>query len=163
MNDQIRITPIRLIDETGAQVGITPTADAMGRARELGIDLVEISPNERPPVCKLMDYGKYKYDQKKKKRQQQKHNHETQLKEIRLRPKTDTHDRDVKLKRAKTFLEKGDKVQFTMMFRGRENAHREIGLKIFKEICNDFEELAKVEQAPKVLGRRMTIVLAPLK
>lgn len=163
MNEQIRITPVRLINENGEQVGITPTADALARARELGIDLVEISPNERPPVCKIMDYGKFKYNQKKKQREQHKKSHETQLKEVRLRPKTDTHDRDVKLKRARNFLEKGDKVQFTMMFRGRENAHREIGLEIFQEICVVFEELAKMEQAPKVMGRRMTMVLAPLK
>lgn len=135
----------------------------MARARELDIDLVEISPNERPPVCKLMDFGKFKYSQKKKQRQQHKQAHETQLKEIRLRPKTDTHDRDVKMRKARQFLEEGDKVQFTMMFRGRENAHREIGLGIFNAICKDFEELARVEQSPKVLGRRMTMVLTPGK
>lgn len=140
-----------------------PTAEALARARELDIDLVEISPNERPPVCKLMDFGKFKYSQKKKQRQQHKQAHETQLKEIRLRPKTDTHDRDVKLKKAREFLDEGDKVQFTMMFRGRENAHREIGLEIFNVICKDFEEVAKVEQAPRVLGRRMTMVLTPTK
>ncbi len=163
MNEQIRISPVRLITEEGEQVGIVPTNEALARARDVGVDLVEISPNERPPVCKIMDYGKFKYNQKKKQRQQSKNSHETQLKEIRLRPKTDTHDRDTKLKKAQHFLESGDKVQFTMMFRGRENAHREIGLEILRGIFNGFEEIAKMEQPPKVLGRRMTMVLAPVK
>jgi translation initiation factor IF-3 len=163
MNDRIRISPVRLIDQDGEQVGVVSTNEALARARESGLDLVEISPNERPPVCKIMDYGKFKYTRKKQQRQQLKHGHESQLKEIRMRPKTDTHDREVKLKRAKEFFEKGDKVQFTMLFRGRENAHREIGLEIFERICSQFEEMAKVETPPKVMGRRMTMVLAPLK
>ena len=163
MNEQIRISPIRVIDENGEQLGVIPTADALGRAREAGLDLVEVAPNERPPVCKIMDFGKFKYNQKKKQRAQHKHSHEIQIKEIRLRPKTDEHDRGIKLNKAKDFLEKGDKVQFTMIFRGRENAHREIGLEIFQGICSDFEELAKVETPPRVMGRRMTMTLVPLK
>lgn len=163
MNERIRISPIRVIDEAGQQLGIVPTAEALQRAKEVGLDLVEVAPNERPPVCKIMDYGKFKYNQKKQQRQQHKHSHEIHLKEIRLRPKIDKHDRETKLNHARGFLEKGDKVQFTMLFRGRENAHRDIGLAIFGEICQMFGEIAKVEQPPKSLGRRMTMVLAPVK
>ncbi len=163
MNERIRITPVRVIDENGEQLGIIPTFQALTRARDLGLDLVEISPSEKPPVCKIMDYGKFKYNRKKKQRLQHKHTHEIQIKEVRLRPKIDKHDRDIKLNRARGFLEQGDKVQFTMMFRGRENAHREIGRDIFTEIVAMFEDIAKVEQATKALGRRMTMVLSPDK
>jgi len=135
----------------------------MEKAREAGLDLVEVAPNEQPPVCKIMDYGKFKYNQKKQLRQQHKHSHEIHIKEIRLRPKIDKHDRDVKLNRAQSFLEKGDKVQFTMLFRGRENIHREIGIAMFEEISQRFEEIAKIEQPPKSLGRRMIMVLTPIK
>ena len=154
---------MRLIDVNGEQLGVVPTPEALARARDLGLDLVEVSPNEKPAASTILDYGKFKYNQKKKQRQQHKHSHEIQIKEIRLRPKTDPHDRDIKLNRARDFLEKGDKVQFTMIFRGRENAHREIGLNIFKGIIEQFEALAKVEQIPKTMGRRMTMVLTPLK
>ena len=163
MNERIRISPVRVIDEGGEQLGILPTAEALDRARQVGLDLVEVSPTERPPVCKIMDYGKFKYNQKKKQRQQHKHSHETQIKEVRFRPKIDKNDREVKMKRARGFLEKGDKVQFTMLFRGRENAHRDIGRDIFAEIVEEFVEIAKMEQFPKLAGRRMTMVLAPTK
>ncbi len=163
MNDRIRISPVRVIDQDGEQLGIIPTAEALDRAREAGLDLVEVSPTEKPPVCKIMDYGRFKYNQKKKQRLQHKHSHEVQIKEVRLRPKIDKHDRDIKLNRARGFLEQGDKVQFTMMFRGRENAHREIGRDIFTEIVAMFEEIAKLEQPFKLAGRRMTMVLAPTK
>ena len=163
MNDRIRISPVRVIDQDGEQLGIIPTAEALERAREAGLDLVEVSPTEKPPVCKIMDYGKFKYNQKKKQRQQHKHSHEVQIKEVRLRPKIDKHDRDIKLNRARAFLEQGDKVQFTMMFRGRENVHREIGRDIFTEIVTMFEEIAKLEQPFKLAGRRLTMVLAPTK
>lgn len=163
MNDRIRISPVRVIDQDGEQLGIIPTAEALERAREAGLDLVEVSPTEKPPVCKIMDYGRFKYNQKKKLRQQHKHSHEVQIKEVRLRPKIDKHDRDIKLNRARGFLEQGDKVQFTMMFRGRENAHREIGRDIFTEIVAMFEEIAKLEQPFKLAGKRMTMVLAPTK
>ncbi len=163
MNERIRVSPVRVIAEDGEQLGILPTDEALKRARDSGMDLVEVSPNERPPVCKIMDFGKFKYNQKKKQRQQHKHSHEIAIKEIRLRPKIDKHDRDFKLKHAQEFLEKGDKVQFTMLFRGRENVHRDIGVEIFDEIVAMFGEIAKVEQPAKAAGRRMTIVLAPVK
>ena len=159
----IRISPVRVIDENGEQLGILPIAEALSRAQEVGLDLVEVAPTEKPPVCKIMDFGKFKYSQKKKQQQQHKHSHEIQIKEIRLRPKIDKHDRDVKLKRAHGFLEKGDKVQFTMLFRGRENVHKDIGLQMFEEIRGLFADIAKVEQPAKSMGRRMTMVLAPNK
>lgn len=141
-------------------IGVVPTAEALRMAREAGLDLVEISPTERPPVCKIMDFGKHKYDQSKK--QKQKH-HEQRIKEVRLRPKTDEHDREIKLKRARGFLEHGDRVQFTMLFRGRERFRQDVGLGIFNEIVQALEDIAKVDRAAKAMGRRMTMVLAPLK
>ena len=141
-------------------LGVMPTNEAMRLARDAGMDLVEVSPNERPPVCRIMDYGKHKYNQAKKLKQR---HHEQKIKEVRLRPKTDLHDREIKLKRAQGFLEQGDRVQFTMLFRGRERFHREVGLGIFNEIVKTFEQIAKVDRPARALGRRMTMVLAPLK
>ncbi len=138
-----------------------PTDQALAMARELGIDLVEISPTERPPVCRLMDYGKYKYETKKKQKQRQ--SHEVSLKELRLRPKTDVHDKLIKMKQAQGFLEHGSKVQFTMLFRGRERFHQEMGLETFRSICQELAQTAKVERPPKMEGRRMTMVLSPVK
>ncbi len=139
---------------------MVPTEDAFRMARDAGLDLVEVSPNERPPVCKIMDYGKHKYLQSK--RSKQKH-HEQRIKEVRLRPKTDPHDKEIKLRRARTFLEEGHRVQFTMRFRGRERFHREIGLQTLAEIAELLEEIAKIERPAKVMGPRMTMVMAPVK
>ena len=160
-NEQIRISPVRLIDEHGEQVGIVETYEALDRAREAGLDLVEMAPNARPPVCRIMDYGKWKYSQKKK---HKKHTHEQQLKEVRMRPKTDSHDRMIKLNRARRFFKKGDKVQFTMQFRGRERFHREIAYEIFDGVVKELgEDRVKMEQRPNMEGRRMTMVLSPVK
>ncbi len=141
-------------------LGLVPTDQATKMAREVGMDLVEVSPNERPPVCKIMDYGKHKYLQSKK--QKQKH-HERRTKEVRLRPKTDPHDKQIKMNRAKSFLEHGDPVQFTMMFRGRERFHAEAGYEAFNDILAMLGESAKIEQPPRLQGRRLTMVLAPAK
>lgn len=141
-------------------LGVISTDEAMRRARDVGMDLVEISPNERPPVCKLMDFGKHKYLQSKK--HKQKH-HEQKLKEVRIRPKTDPHDREIKMEKARHFLEHGDKVQFTMMFKGRERFHQDIGNESFQEIITALADVGKVEQFPKMLGRRMTMLLVPTK
>lgn len=159
-NEQIRISPIRLIDDSGEMRGVVSTDDALRMARDAGVDLVEVSPNERPPVCKLMDYGKHKYMQSKKLKQK---HHERKTKEVRLRPKTDPHDRDIKMKRALRFLEEGDRVQFTMMFRGRERFHADVGYDAFNAIVKSLGELVKVERPPRLFGRRMTMVLAPSK
>src|SRR5438477_2449740 len=156
-NEQIRISPVRLIDESGTIIGEVSTNIAMERAREAGMDLVEVDPNSRPPVCKIMDYGKFKYRESKKK---QKH-HEQKLKEVRLRPKTDPHDRSIKVNHAKEFLAKGDKVQFTMVFKGRERAHPQMAMEIFNAILADLEGVAKVERPAKLEGRRMTMVVMP--
>ncbi len=158
-NEQIRISPVRLIDDQNNQMGVLPTFEALKLAREAGLDLVEVAPMDRPPVCRIMDYGKWKYAQKKKK---QKH-HEQQLKEVRLRPKTDTHDRDVKIKHAVEFLQDGDKVQFTMKFRGRERSHREIGYETFRDILDFFGPTVKIERPPSMEGRDMVMIVSPIK
>lgn len=150
-----------MIDHEGNQRGVVPTAEAQGMAREAGLDLVEVSPNERPPVCRIMDYGKHKYDQKK--RQKQQHHHENVMKEIRLRPKTDDHDRKIKIDKASEFVKAGHKVQFTMLFRGRERAHQDLAMLSFNEILVFFGEAVKVERPVKMEGRRMTMVVAPAK
>lgn len=146
-NEQIRLTPIRLIDEEGGQRGVVATDEALRMAREAGLDLVEVQPTVRPPVCKIMDYGKHKYEISKKLKQK---HHERKLKEVRMRPKTDPHDKDIKMRKARDFLVHGDRVQFTMMFRGRERFHQDMGLEIFNEIVQDLTEVAKVETPPEV-------------
>jgi translation initiation factor IF-3 len=135
------------------------TDDALQRARSAGMDLVEVAPNERPPVCRIMDYGKFKYSQKRKK---QRHR-EQRLKEIRLHPDIGDHDREIKLKQAIAFLEKGDKVQFTMIFRGRERHHKEIGFEMYNAILEQLGDTVKVERPPRSEGQRMIMVIAPVK
>ncbi|HUX16186.1 MAG TPA: translation initiation factor IF-3 [Phycisphaerae bacterium] len=162
-NEQIRISPIRLIDDNDNQVGIIETAEAIRRARESGMDLVEVAPTERPPVCRIMDYGKWKYRQRKREQKARQHHHTQQLKEVRLRPKTDTHDRDYKVKHAREFLEEGDRVQFTIQFRGREMAHQDLGYQRMMEIAAGLDEISKIDVPPKMSGRRMTMVLLPRK
>lgn len=158
-NEQIRISPVRLIGEDNEQLGIVSNQEAMQIAREAGVDLVEVAPNVRPPVCRLMNYGRWKYTQKKNVRK----HHEQQLKEVRLRPKTDTNDREIKIRRAIKFLRHGHKVQFTMVFRGREQSHREIGYRIFQLIVELLGHRVKVERAPSMEGRHMVMILSPIK
>lgn len=163
INERIRISPVRLIDENNQQLGVVPTVEALERAREAELDLVEVSPTSTPPVCRIMDYGKYLYEQKRKIKQNMKKQHTVTLKEIRLRPKIDDHDRDIKVQRAIGFLEKGHKVQITMMFRGREMMHQNLGKEIMDEIVEQLQDKAKPERPPMLLGRRMNIVMVPLK
>jgi translation initiation factor IF-3 len=158
-NEQIRITPVRVIGENNEQLGVLPTYEAMKMARESGLDLVEVAPTVRPPVCRLMDYGKWKYAQKKN----IKKHHEQQLKEVRLRPKTDTNDRKIKIRNAISFLKDGHKVQFTMVFRGREQYHREIGMGIFHSIIQFFGPRVKIERPPGMEGRHMIMILSAAK
>ena len=146
VNGQIRITPIRVIGPEGDQLGIIPTEEALTRAREVGLDLVEVAPNERPPVCRIMDYGKYKYDKNKKKNHGGSH---TKTKEIRLRPKTGQADIDTKIKKAEKFLQHKDKVQVSVLFRGREMAHIEEGRKVMESVLEVLAEFGKVETAPQ--------------
>lgn len=160
-NEQIRLPSIRLIDEKNEQIGVVPTIEALRRAREAGLDLVEVAPTERPPVCRIMDFGKFKYSQNQKKKKQK--HHLQKLKEIRLHPDVGEHDRDIKVSRAAKFLEEGDKVQFTMVFHGRERFHKEIGFDIFKLIIDKVGEKGKVERPPRIEGQRMVMVFSPGK
>jgi len=150
-----------VINENNEQVGVVPVAEALRLAYEAGLDLVEVAPQDRPPVCRIMDYGKWKYQQKRK--HKVRHGHEIQIKEVRLRPKTDEHDKNIKIRNARNFLAKGDKVQFTMIFRGRERFHPAIGLDMFRKILGELNESAKLEREPKFEGRRLTMVVAPSK
>jgi translation initiation factor IF-3 len=161
LNEEIRYSPVRLIDANNEQRGIMPVDEAQRLAREQGLDLVEVAPQEKPPVCRIMDYGKYKYQQKKK--QKGRSAHEITLKEVRLRPKTDDNDRRIKLNRAIRFLGEGHKVQFTMLFRGRERAHREVGEDIFASILEMLGEEVRVERPPRMEGSRMVMVISPAK
>lgn len=159
VNEQIRIPQIRLVGAAGEQVGIVPREQAMEMAREAGLDLVEVAPNERPPVCKIMDYGKFRYEESRKKGKTKSHQQKT--KEIRVRPKTGDHDIDVKVNQARKFLEHSDKVLVYVMFRGREMQHIEEGERIIKDILERLSDVAKVEKSPTMEGRRMTAMLAP--
>ena len=159
VNDQIRVSPVRLINEENVQVGIIAVEQALAMALDAGLDLVEVSPNEEPPVCRIMDYGKWKYQRSKKTAKTKAH--VSILKEIRLRPKTGAHDQEVKIKRAREFLTKGDKVLFSMRFRGREMAHQDIGVQMFEDIKLKLDDLAKVETNWTMSGRRLSMVLAP--
>ncbi|MFO0890761.1 MAG: translation initiation factor IF-3 [Isosphaeraceae bacterium] len=159
MNEQIRISPVRVINAEGAMLGVMPTSKALEAAREAGMDLVEVAPNERPPVCKIIDYGKFKYTQKKKLSKQKQH--QVQVKEIRVRPKTGDHDIEVKVKRAKEFLEAKDKVLVNVLFRGRELAHIDEGRRVMEEVLQALDEVGKLEKTPSMEGRRMTAILAP--
>ena len=154
----IRITPIRVVSEEGEQLGIIPTEDALQRARDAGLDLVEVAPGERPPVCRIMDYGKFKYEKNKKKNSGQAH---TKTKEIRLRPKTGDEDIRTKIKQAQKFLEHKDKVQVSVLFRGREMAHIEEGRKVMQQAIELLSEFGKVETTPQQHGRRMIAMIAP--
>ena len=158
MNDQIRISPIRLIGAEGEQHGIVPTAQAMEMARDAGMDLVEVAATERPPVCKIMDYGKFKYAQSKKTHQK---THQQKLKEIRVRPKTGEHDVETKVIQARKFLEHNDKVQVNVLFRGRELQHIEEGQRVMNQILEGLLEYCKVESPARMEGKRMVALLAP--
>jgi len=161
VNDRIRISPIRLIDDEGEQVGIVPTDEARRMARERGMDLVEVAPNARPPVCKLMDYGKHKYEEARKLREARKKQHNIHVKEVKLRPRIETHDLEFKMRHARRFFEEGDKVKFTLMFRGREVTHPELGIRLLEQVKGELEDVAAVETAIAREGRTMTMVMAP--
>jgi translation initiation factor IF-3 len=159
VNEQIRISPIRLIGVNGEQLGIVPTSQAMDLAREAQLDLVEVAANERPPVCKIMDYGKFRYQQSHK--QKKAKTHQQKLKEIRVRPKTGEHDVETKVNQARRFLEHKDKVLVYVLFKGRELQHIEEGRRIIQGILEKLADLAKIERAPTMEGKRMTAMLAP--
>jgi translation initiation factor IF-3 len=161
INKQIRALKVRLIDADGSQVGVCPIKDALIRAQEANLDLVEIAPNAQPPVCKIIDYGKFRYDQTKREKESKKSQHQVKVKEIKLKPNIDEHDFLTKCKQARQFIEKGNKVKVTCVFRGREMAHPELGQKVVERFCKGLEDISLVEAPPKLLGRSLIGVLAP--
>ncbi|WP_211219492.1 translation initiation factor IF-3 [Desulfovibrio aminophilus] len=162
-NERIRIPQIRVIDDDGSQLGIMATADALRHAQEKGLDLVEVSPNADPPVCRIMDFGKFKYQQQKRQQEAKKKQTVIQIKEVKFRPKTDEHDYQTKLKHIKRFLEDGDRVKATVFFRGREIVHKDRGQNMLDRVVEDLREIAKMEQGAQFEGRTMNIMLAPIK
>jgi translation initiation factor IF-3 len=161
VNDQIRISPVRLVGDDGQQVGVVPIEEARQLAQQRGLDLVEVAPMARPPVVKLMDYGKYRFEQAKAARAAKKKQHTVQVKEVKYRPGISTHDFEFKTRHARVFLEGGNRVKLTMMFRGRQVTHPELGLEVLTRVYETLEDVAKIEAQPKLEGRNMTMVLAP--
>ncbi len=154
---------MRLVGAEGEMLGVVAREEALKKAEEAGLDLVEVSPNAEPPVCKILDYGKFKYEDQKRKAEARKKQKTVDVKEIKMRPGIDQHDYDVKMRAMTRFLDEGDKVKVTLRFRGRELAHQELGLKVLHRVRDDVVEIAKVEQMPKMEGRQMTMVVAPAK
>ncbi len=161
INDQIRARDVRLIDETGQNVGVVPKIDAIARAEAASLDLVEISPDAEPPVCKIMDFGKYKYQEQKKAAEARKNQKIVEIKEIKMRPGIDDHDYDVKMRAIKRFFEEGDKVKITLRFRGREMAYSQLGMAVLQRVKADVETISKVESEPRFEGKQMVMVLSP--
>ena len=161
VNKEIASTQVRLIDEEGENVGVVATPEALERAEEAGLDLVEISPGADPPVCKILDYGRFKYQDQKKKNEARKKQKVIEVKEIKMRPNIDQHDYDVKMRSINRFIGDGDKVKVTLRFRGREMVHQELGLKVLNRVREQIDEIAKVEQFPKMEGRQMIMIVAP--
>jgi|SRR5262245_371992 translation initiation factor IF-3 len=160
INHQIRIRQVRVIDEENKQLGIMETADALALALHKQLDLVEIAPNQRPPVCRIMDFGKYKYEEKKKEQASRRKQHQVQIKELRVRPATGAHDLEVKMKQARQFLADGDKVLVCCLFRGRQMAHKEVGEQVVREVVKLLADVAKVESGLRMEGRRMVLLLS---
>ncbi len=160
-NERIRVPEVRVIGDDGEQIGVMPTREALEFARERGLDLVEVSPNARPPVCRIMDFGKYKYEQSKKTRAAKKKQHSVQTKEVKLRPKIDDHDFNFKVENARKFLQQHHKVKLTIMFRGREMAHTERGEELLNRVVEELGDEIQVEQRPKQEGRNMSMLVGP--
>ena len=163
INDRIRARQVRLIGADGSQLGTKPLPEALGIAREAGLDLVEVAANADPPVCKIMDFGKFKYEQDQKRKESRKKTTNVVIKEMKFRPKIDEHDYTTKTKHVERFLQEGSKVKLTIMFRGREMAHPELGRRILEKVAERVAEIATVESAPKQDGRNMTMVLNPIR
>ena len=161
INDEIRNREVQLIDSTGDNKGVIDTQTALKMAEAAGLDLVEIAPNSSPPVCKILDYGKYKFQAQKKAAEARKKQKVVEVKEIKLRPMIDDHDYDVKMRSMKRFFEEGDKVKITLRFRGREMAHQELGYKLLNRVKDDTDKIAKIESEPRFEGRQMVMMLAP--
>jgi translation initiation factor IF-3 len=163
VNDRIEVAQVRLVDEEGNMVGVVGIGEALRRADEAGLDLVEIAASADPPVCKILDLGKFKYESQKKANAARKKQRVIEVKEIKMRPSIDPNDYNIKMKKVQGFLEEGDKVKLTMRFRGREMAHQDLALKLLERVRDDVGALAKIEQMPKMEGRQMVMVMAPAK
>jgi translation initiation factor IF-3 len=163
VNRQIRISPVRVIAADGEQLGIMPIEEALVTAENEGLDLVEVAPTARPPVVRIMDYGKFKYEEARKARHARKKQHQILIKEVKFRPGIETHDFDFKIRHARRFLDEGNKVKVTMMFRGRQIAHPEMGREVMMKVAGVLEDIGKIEQLPSMEGRTMTMVVAPKK
>ncbi len=161
INREIRAPKVRVIDKDGGQLGVLPLLEALMRAEEAGLDLVEISASADPPVCKIIDFGKYRYQQTKKERESKKSQHQVKVKEIKIKPNTDDHDLQTKLKHAREFIIKGNKVRITCMFRGREMMHTEFGERAVQKFLDDLSDIAAPESPAKMMGRNLSVVLAP--
>lgn len=161
VNEEIRIPQVRLIDQDGEMQGVLTVREAMQRAYAVGLDLVEISPNADPPVCKILDFGKFKYEQQKKRNEAKKKQKVIEIKEIKVRPNIDENDYQVKMRAMKSFIEEGDKVKVTLRFRGREMAHQDIGVRVLERIRSEMDTTSKVEQMPRMENRQMVMVLSP--
>jgi translation initiation factor IF-3 len=161
VNERIIEDEVRLVDSEGEMLGVMSSRDALAKAEDAGLDLVEISPNAKPPVCKIMNYGKYKYEQQKKAAEARKKQKTVEVKEVKIRPGIEDHDYQVKMRAARKFLESENKVKVTMRFRGREMAHQDIGLNLLKKMVEELSDVGKAEVAPKLEGRQMIMVLAP--
>ena len=161
VNEDIRSSSVRLIDDAGEMIGVITLVDALERAEEAGLDLVEVSPNSEPPVCKILDYGKYKYEAQKKKAEARKKQKVIEVKEIKMRPNIDDNDYNIKMRNIVRFLGEGDKVKVTLRFRGRELVHQDLGAQLLTRVRDELDEIAKVEQFPKMEGRQMVMVISP--
>ena len=161
INERIRVPQVRLVDEEGAMLGVVATREALDMARDRGFDLVMVSPNASPPVCRIMDYGKFKYEQSKKARRAKKKQHVVHVKEVKMRPGIEQHDYEFKMNHARRFLEHNDKVKFSLIFRGREVTHLDIGQRVMERVAKDLEEIANVEVKPKREGHALIMIVAP--
>ena len=162
INEQIRCKEVRVIGEEGQQLGVMALRDALNMAKDEGVDLVMVSPSANPPVCRIVDYGKFKYEQQQKKKEAKRNQTVVQIKEIKVRPKTDDHDFETKVRHIKRFLEDGDRVKVTVFFRGREIVHKDRGLSILERVIADTKDVGKVEQEPRAEGRTLQMLLIPL-
>lgn len=160
-NEEIRVPKVRLIDDKGEQVGVVSTQDALRMALDVGQDLVEIVPTSTPPVCKIMNFGKYRYDQTKREKESKKTQHQIKVKEIKFKPNIDVHDMETKVRQAKDFLQKGNKVKLTLAFRGREMMHPEVGKVLMTKVCEELAEFSSLEGPPSMMGKILSAVLAP--
>lgn len=163
VNEKISSPKIRLIDENGEMIGVLSQKDALERAYKAGLDLVEVSPNADPPVCKILDYGKYKFEEQKKRAEIRKKQKVIEVKEVQLRPGIDKHDFEIKMRSARKFIEEGDKLKITLRFRGRELSHQQLGVDVLNNVKAALEDVAKVEHHPKLEGKRMVMIMGPLK